>query len=72
MSLERLKLYFKDETNHSKSLTVDNPKSAITDREVGEIMDEMISSKVLATKYGPATSKQRAEKEIISKTIYEI
>ena len=72
METQRLRLYFKDDTNHAKSITIDYPKDTYTAEEITTAMDSIITSGVLATKYGPIATRQKAEKETITKQAYDI
>ena len=72
MQTQRLRLYFKDDTNHAKSITIDYPKETYTTEEITSAMDAMIASGVLATKYGKVATKQKAEKETLTKLAYNI
>ena len=67
MTKRKLKLYFKDESSSSKSLTIDYPKTDYTSEEIKESMDLIIKSKVLVTKNGPIATKTKAEIETIDK-----
>lgn len=72
METQRLRLYFKDETNHAKSITIDYPKESYTTEEITNAMDQMIESGVLSTKYGNIATRQKAERETITKLTYDI
>ena len=51
MADTKLKLYFKDQENKSKTLTVDYPKDSYNPAEVQSAMDAMLASDVLAVSY---------------------
>ncbi|WP_297281516.1 DUF2922 domain-containing protein [uncultured Anaerococcus sp.] len=72
MANRKLQLYFKDETNNSKTLSVDYPKQSYSPTEVGEAMDTMIASNVLITKNGPIASKAKAEIATVEKEEIEL
>lgn len=67
MSMRKLKLYFKDQIQNAKSLTIDYPKADYDGKVLYETMDKIIASKVLLTKNGPIVAKTKAEIETIDK-----
>jgi len=67
MASRKLKLYFKDQANNSKSVTVDYPKGSYTSEDIKLAMDSMIKSGVLLTQNGPLANKAKAEIETIDR-----
>ena len=67
MANTKLKLYFKDQENKSKTVAVDYPKESYNPTEVQSAMDAMLASDVLVTKNGPVSSKEKAELETVTR-----
>ena len=67
MASRKLKLYFKDQVNNSKSVTVDYPKETYTSEDLKSAMDTMSESGILLTKNGSIVNKDKAEIETLDK-----
>lgn len=72
MTTRKLKLYFKDETNSSKTITIDYPKDNFADDEIKTAMTNIIATNVIATKKGLIKTKEKAEIETIDKQSFEV
>lgn len=63
----KLKLYFKDANNGSKTVTIDYPKDSYEASEVEGAMTAMIEADVIRTKNGNIAVIDKAELETVSK-----
>lgn len=69
---KRLKLYFKDNDNSQRSLTIDYPKESYKDTDVSAAMDKILASGVLETKKGKLSTKSNAEIETVEKAPFDV
>lgn len=69
---QKLKLYFKDDANSQRTVSIDYPKKNYEDKDVSSAMDKILASGVLETKKGKITSKAKAEMEKIEKSPYDL
>lgn len=69
---KKLKLYFKDNLNAQRTISIDYPRDIYDDEEIKLAMDKIISSNVLETKTGPIVTKASAEVETIEKSPFNL
>lgn len=67
-----VKLQFQDKQDKYRLISVLRPREDITDADVKQAMDDILASKVLATKTGIITTKKAAWKENKERTDYQI
>lgn len=69
---KKLKLYFKDDQNTQRTVSIDYPKDSYQDSDINAAMDQILKSGVLETKKGALATKASAEMEVIEKSPYTI
>lgn len=66
----KLRMSFKNESDNTSSISIDDPKPDITALEVQTVMDDIIAKNIFATNGGDLVAVKGAE--VVSTTVNEL
>lgn len=67
-----LKIIFADSTGATKTTSVSKPKADLSNEIVAKAMDDMLKTKVLATKNGPVSAKKAAYIQTVTRDSFDV